>query len=777
MSPASRLRLVSALAFLMAFCPLSVAGSSSSWSRVGEEPTSLDLVWTSPGLTTDVFERDGVSYARLSLPDGGSPEEPGSPAVPVARALIRVPDGGVTVRVTDLSVRTVDLRAWGATRLAPVPRPVPKRPGSSLDDGWVVDKTAYLSRTVEAGTALVTPIGIMRGVRLALLTLYVGCYDPNGTVDIVESARITVSFERPLEDPDPRLSRGQLARQIQEGVLNPTTRALMPLPAAYLIVTADALYDAILPLAEWKSRKGFPTTVVKTSQIPGGATASNIQAYIRTAYQTWDPPPEYVLLVGDTNTIPAWNGSGYQNPPTDLYYSCMDNADWVPDVYLGRFSLRTAEHIAGLVEKTVDYEQTAWSVDSLWTGRQYFISSDDPTYHGITEATHLYCMAKARAHGVTCDSLWTYGTDTGTTIPDAVNGGRAMVTYSGHGLESSWQGWTSVIFNGWYVDQLTNLDKYPMVLSFACLTGNYAWPSQDACFMERWIRPPNKGALASYGSSVESFWGDDDYLQRRMWDALFDDGYTWAGAFVLEGKLRYLAGYGQTQNRKRGYFEQYNLFGDPALLLYTLAPTPLEASFPPTVPAGSPHQVTVTVTKSGVPCEGALVCLYKAGEVHQAAYTNALGQATLSVSASTAGTMHVTATAYNGIAFLGTITVTGGTDTEPPTSPAWASLDASGTLTWAPATDNVGVAFYRVYRSTSSYFVPTLPLLLTTTTGTSVDVSGSLGDVAVNYTFRITAVDAALNESSPSPPVGEVDFLLVNPTAARSPSSSHLDQE
>ncbi|MCU0611388.1 MAG: C25 family cysteine peptidase, partial [Candidatus Eisenbacteria bacterium] len=419
-----------------------------------------------------------------------------------------------------------------------------------------------------------------------------------------------------------------------------------------------------------------------------------------------------------------------------------------------------------------DYEQAAWGVDHLWTGKEYFVSSDDGSYHGVTEGTHTYCMAKARAHGVVCDSLWGY-TGTGTPITTAINAGRAMLAYSGHGVETAWQGPS---YNGWYVDQLTNLDKYPIVLSFACLTGNFTYSGADACFMERWIKPTGKGAVVAYGSSVSSFWYDDDYLQRRMWDALFDNGWNWMGGFTLEGKLRYKLHYGSGSGT-RGYFEQYNILGDPSLLMYTLVPSPLAATFPATIPAGTPQSVAITVTRGGAPCQGALVCLYKAGEVHAAGYTDVAGQANLSIPSATAGTMEVTATAFNSIAFLDDITVGGGGDPEPPSMPAWSSLDAaSGLLTWAPSTDNVGVTGYRVYRSTTPQFTPVPGLLFVTTPSTSTDVSSSLGDVSVNYNFRVTAVDAALNESVPSPTVGEHDFQLISPVLSRS-SSAQLPVE
>ncbi|MBN1425784.1 hypothetical protein JXA88_14625 [Candidatus Fermentibacteria bacterium] len=732
------------------------------WHLLRSGVTDLEFRWDSPALKAQVVAREGIRYAHLVMEDMGKPETWGGPEVPVARAFIRIPaDGSVTVAVEFSGRRSHDLRAWGAERLAPVMRPVPKIPGASPDDGWVLDEASYATPTAPPGTARIAQLGRMRGMQLAMIELSPVCYDPtNATLETIESAVVRISFDASLEQPEDRLQHSVFAQHAAGLLLNPPPRETVALPAGYLAIVVDSLYDAVVPLAEWKTRKGYPTTLTRLSEIPGGATATTIKNYIQNAYGTWDPPPEFVLLVGDSNTIPAWNGTGNQNPPTDLNYSCVDGTDWVPDLYLGRFSLRTIADIQGLVEKTVDYEQTAWAVDSLWTGREYFISSDDWNYHGVTEGTHAYCMAKARAHGVVCDSLWGfYGT--GTPIATAVATGRAMVTYSGHGVETGWQGPT---FSRWNVDQLNNLDRYPIVLSFACLTGNFAWTSDQDCYMERWIRRPGKGAVVAYGSSVSSFWPNDDYLQRRMWDALFDDGYNWTGGFILEGKLRYKQGYG-TNNATKGYFEQYNILGDPSLLMYTLAPSPLAASFPAEIPAGTPQSVPCTVTRGGSPCPDALVCLYKAGEVHAVAYTDGVGHATLPIPSATAGALNVTVTAYNGVAFMGAITIGGG-DSEPPSAPASIALGTTGLLTWSPATDNVGVTGYRVYRSSAAYFAPTPSLLMATTPSTSFDVSGSLGDPLANYSFRVTAIDAAINESAPSPTVGEHDYQLVVPSGS-----------
>ncbi|MCU0610997.1 MAG: S8 family serine peptidase [Candidatus Eisenbacteria bacterium] len=102
-----------------------------------------------------------------------------------------------------------------------------------------------------------------------------------------------------------------------------------------------------------------------------------------------------------------------------------------------------------------------------------------------------------------------------------------------------------------------------------------------------------------------------------------------------------------------------------------------------------------------------------------------------------------------------------GADTEAPTAPSGAQLAGDGMLSWSPSTDNVGVTGYRVYRATQAHFDVGSGLApFGTTTGTSYSVAGSLGDPAVNYYFRITAHDAALNESDPSNTVGEHDYQL-----------------
>lgn len=76
------------------------------------------------------------------------------------------------------------------------------------------------------------------------------------------------------------------------------------------------------------------------------------------------------------------------------------------------------------------------------------------------------------------------------------------------------------------------------------------------------------------------------------------------------------------------------------------------------------------------------------------------------------------------------------------------------------ASDNVGVDRYCIYRQTDAYFdvAGLTPVLITE--NTSAEFPENVGDLTVNCYFRVTAKDAAENESSASLPAGEHDFEL-----------------
>jgi fibronectin type 3 domain-containing protein len=95
-----------------------------------------------------------------------------------------------------------------------------------------------------------------------------------------------------------------------------------------------------------------------------------------------------------------------------------------------------------------------------------------------------------------------------------------------------------------------------------------------------------------------------------------------------------------------------------------------------------------------------------------------------------------------------------------------ATHSASGVdLSWAASTDDTRVLEYRLYRSTTADFTPDADSFLTATGSTSFhEDAPALG----TYYYKVTAVDGAENESSPSPATQLVVTDIDAPTAPAS---------
>jgi len=105
------------------------------------------------------------------------------------------------------------------------------------------------------------------------------------------------------------------------------------------------------------------------------------------------------------------------------------------------------------------------------------------------------------------------------------------------------------------------------------------------------------------------------------------------------------------------YLDVYNVMGDPSVDLWTYVAGSLYVDFPPSVTPGT-NTVNITVQKSGgAPVYGALVCLYKEGEVFETGYTDVMGQVTLYPSPTNLGYIDVTVTAHNFLPFVDSMEV------------------------------------------------------------------------------------------------------------------------
>ncbi len=599
-----------------------------------------------PGLTVEDITTDLGLFTRISIPGAGVTTDLGSPLLPVIREHVEIPQGAVPrLRIVSADYAEASLSDLGIfARLYPAQPPVPKVPGALESARLVLDDAAYSARGFSPGVAAsLGEVGHVRAHRFVELNVYPVQYDPStGAVRYLRSIEVAVDFE----GADWAATRSELARYASpdfdefasRNFLNAdafSERALLALPISYLIIVHDAFYEEIEMLAGLRHRLGYETTVTKTSQIPGGVTTTAIKAYIQNAYDTWDVPPTFILLVGDTPQIPCFTGT-VSLSGSDLYYTTMGGtSDWLPDIYIGRFSCQTEAQVTLMVDKTAKYLRFALSSGTDWIKKATFMASSDN--YTVSEGTHNYVINTwMTPAGFTSNKRYcqTYSATITQVIAD-INGGLSQLTYSGHGSVTSWADGPAM--SAAQVTALTNVDKLPIVQSYACLTGQF----ESACFGETWTLAPNGTALF-WGSSTNSYWDEDDILESGAYDAWFGDGYKWARGMFNQGLwdvYTYYSGGGRTKS----YYEQYNLLGDPAFDTWTNPPAALVADYQSAFPVGG-ASFPIDVTDSGrAPVADALVCLYMDGELYETAYTDANGHADITVSTppTTVGTMEV----------------------------------------------------------------------------------------------------------------------------------------
>jgi len=512
---------------------------------------------------------DGTSYTNRI----------GEPKVPVIRRLIQIPEEAtvsISVEGTPERHRVIDLTS--ASALAPVQRPVEKVPGASQRAEFAFDPAAYgRDADLFSEAAAIKEIGHLRGYRVAWLEIRPVNYNPKrGEITLLRDLSVRVDFQG-ADFPETRRVLSRYADPRTEAIFNrlsfPGTEkdsqfAAKFGPTSYLIIGNPNFFHLpeFVDFVSFKEQKGY--NVVSLSAAAAGSTAEAIRDTILDAYHGWEIPPAYVLLLGDTDSVPAFSGVGdSSHPTTDLYYQLMTEDDLFADLGLGRFPARTNDQLANMIRKTLVNETAGFfSVFPIQTA--IFMASKDNFY--ISEATHEWVMGNfTEPLGYTNIRLYNDKGATTWQALEAINQGASLLTYSGHGGTTLWSDGPPV--NADDVRGLFN-PFYPMVFSFACVTGSY---HIEECFSETWLRVEH-GAVAMFASSVSSYWDEDDVLEKVIYDGFFggdDTGRELARVSEMTdfGKLGLWQHYGGGGSSHR-YMEMYNLTGDPDLMVFSEIP-------------------------------------------------------------------------------------------------------------------------------------------------------------------------------------------------------------
>ena len=551
----------------------------SSGSNSSDEPF-IELTINSPLFDFESMSVGGNTFASLELLGEGFTTVIGEARLPVIRQIVEIPSNSIP--------KTVEVRSstWKSTSLSELDLPariLPVQPSAPkameiLERAEFALNERYYSNNIfmQTDIAKISKTGAIRERCFAIVEISPVQYNPSsGELNLMDTCEIRINLQDDNKAQNPekleRYDSPAFEKLFETLFINYIPHGgnmggASKGTEAYLVIAYDSFYEEILPLANWKKSIGYNVTVTNTSDIPGGASKENIKTYIRDAYDNWTVPPTYVLLVGDTVQIPTYTGSSSFSA-ADLYYVTMNPEDYFPDIFIGRFPASQESHVTAMVNKTVYYEQGSFPSGD-WIKKAVFMASDDHYY--VTEETHNYVIDHyLDPNGYVYDKLYchTYGATT-QQVKDALNDGRSLSIYSGHGSIYSWGDGPS--FTQSDVRGLTNQGMYPFVCSHSCKTNTF---TSGECFGETWVREQDKGALAFWGASANTFWPEDDILEKKTFSSWWDDNLETIGGMTDMGLYYLYLNYGGG-GQSRYYFECYNLLGDPSVKIWRNDPNP-----------------------------------------------------------------------------------------------------------------------------------------------------------------------------------------------------------
>ena len=589
----------------------------------------------------------GKDFKKIILPRSGDLGETGKPDLPAMSKMIVLPArSGAryeiletdTYELTGIDIAPLQPSRWDSD---------PEEPPFTKDYDFYKRDEFYPSQRV----TISKPV-IMRELRMLPIDFYPVSYNPaTKTVKVIRRMKIAVYFEGQGENPKVRNFEGissSFRPMIEDMVINNNmyqTDDYLPKKGGYLIISHSGLEATLQSLIRWKREKGHNVVWANLSNI--GNYYSNIKNYIQTAYNTWEEPPEYVLLVGDVSGQYSLASEYYTGDVTDHKYSLLEGADYFADVQVGRISIQNTTQLQIIVNKIINYERNPYMVTTDWFKKGLMISH---TIYASCKQTKQWIKAKMLDHGfVAVDTVWYSGSVSTWAISNSANAGVAWLNYRGY---NDWGGWSVSDINA-----LTNGWKLHVVTGMVCDTGDFG---DEPCRAEAFLRAgwsPNNpsGAIAAYGpASLYTHTKWNNCIDMGFYAGVFDHGAYTASAALNAAKMELWLDYplnrgpGTTSNSVECYSHEYNTLGDPGTEFWTFTPVLMTADFDTLVPYGtSIIPVSLTYNENGLPVEEAYVCLTQDGDMLDWGYTDNNGMISLYPSDYTEGELTLTITKHD----------------------------------------------------------------------------------------------------------------------------------
>ncbi len=350
--------------------------------------------------------------------------------------------------------------------------------------------------------------------------------------------------------------------------------------ADYVVITHANFYTSALRLAEHRQDQGLRAAVVDVADLydefnHGIFNPRAIRDFLAYVYRYWQPPaPTYVLLLGDAyqdyrdilgfgqvNYVPSQviATRDFGETSSDNWFVTVHGDDPLPDLLIGRLPARTAQEAEAMVSKVIDYDR--YPPEPAWNRQVLLVADDDdPLFNAISQDLRQRLPPDYQAQLL--DVADFPPGDPTAAILAAINQGRLLVNYAGHGEYYRWGLWQGgTILELADLAALDNRTRLPFVTVANCLNGFFSGPNPSLA--EGLLGHGQGGALAVWAPTGLGQPAGHRVLLDALYDAFFRDSLLSLGAATAAARI---TAYSRSP-AWRNLLDTYALLGDPATAL------------------------------------------------------------------------------------------------------------------------------------------------------------------------------------------------------------------
>ena len=609
-----------------------------------------------PAISVRTVQKGEEEFDLLYLESEGITGRLGYPELPTITRLFAIPNQA-SVRI--ISIQPQYVRVNG---LNPYPHQTHEIDSPHNPDEWIFDDDSYGNggfypeRWVEIGEPV-----IMRDFRILPVTVFPVRVDPvTGEAMVLTGIHAEISFDRgPAANIKTRearpitLSFHNMYRDLitNYDYVNPNGAEVK---GSLLVVypNVSGVYPILEPYIEWKKRRGYHT---HAEQVSNGASTTTVKNIIQNAYNTYDPPLEHVVLVGDAAGGLAISCYTYSGGSTDHDYTMVEGSDVITDITVGRLSAGSTNELSVIINKILYYEKNPTLSVTDWYTSAALVSGSSYSGWSTIQINHWIKLKLLELGYTEIDTVWyTMGTSQiRNFMINEMNDGVSLFHFRG------WLG-----MNGLSVSDILNLQnsyKIPFATILTCGTGNFGSSGADEseAFLRAGTVSTPKGAIGCVGSATSgTHTRYNNTMDQGIWYSLLEGGVTEQGPMLFRGKLEIFRTYQYDWSAGSNYVYWNNLMGDPTSDIWVGMPRMITATYPDTVGVGTGYfSVTVRDSAISAPLEGRYVTLLKGGETFVGGPTDENGVFSSEVNLPTSGELLVTVTHHNDYPHLGSAVV------------------------------------------------------------------------------------------------------------------------